>query len=245
MADFEKLVNVQANLQQMKSKSRYTDIGDGETKLFRFLPPLAGSNNTVFYLVQLHWKLKDQDGNNIALADLSVHGNEETGTDDYLTRLANFLQESNNKLYQKIGADIKSTGRYYAQGFEGTILKPGEIEFAQKPTLLSLPKTPSKDILNIMDTQINLGEPPMTDAERGQAVVITRIGTGRSTKYTPQRHGKETNLDEIVPGWRDKAFDDVYGTLGLKIYTPEMQKKIARVSYPDLDWEMLEKEYDL
>ena len=239
-------VNVKANLEAFSNKSRFEDVKDGETKIFR-LAPSVREDGLLFYRVFQHWNLKDQDDNSIAVANLGVHGNEETGTKDYIEELSDVLLKHGNQMEQKIGKDLKGNNRYHAMGWKGKPGEDGASEFTFIPELkfLSVPKTAAQQTIEIIKKQQYLNEPTLDDSEKGQAVLVTRTGTGFATKYMSERSGQIVALDEIVPGWQDQLIKNLYDELNLKIYTRAVQKQLAQMPYPDLDWEKLEQEYGL
>lgn len=237
-------VNIKANLQTLKSNSRFRDVGEGETVIFRFAPSVDPKNGLIFYRTMNHYRFKDQDGRGLALADLREHGNTETGYDDYITKLSNVLKEHGDETEKKIGKDIEGSNRYYAQGFEAVRMSDGTFKY-ESNRLLSVPKTAAEAVLKVMERQAMLGELPFTDVNEGQTILISRDGKGRNTKYSAERSGQKVPLDEIVPDWKTQLHKDVIEALILKVYTPAMQKQIAQLSYPKLDWERLEQEFGL
>lgn len=236
-------VNVKANLDAMTGDSRFTDVGEGETKIFRFAPSVVESG-LIFYRTFNHYKLKNEDGRGVALADLGVHGTEETGTEDYIMRLSEVLQNSDNAGYAKIGKAIRGNQRFYAQGWEGFRSEDGTIKYS-KIKLLALPKTAADAVLKIFKNQEMMNRPTGCDPDGGQAILVSREGTGFNTKYSADRSGIEESLDATIPGWKDQLFDDVLKAVKLNVYTVEEQKKIAQLTYPELDWEKLESEHGL
>lgn len=245
MADTFK-INVKANLDAMASDSKFVDVADGEDKVFRFAPPVA-ENGLIFYKTFNHYKLKnpDEKDRGIALADLRFHGTDETGREDYIARLSEVLEKHRTSATEKkIGKDIRGNRRYYAQGWEGTRMDDGTFKWS-RCKLLSLPKTAAEKVMKILKNQQTMGEVSAVDPDEGQALIVSREGTGFNTKYAADRSGVKVSLDEIIPDWRKQLYQDVYAALDLKIYPPEEQKKVARFTYPDLDWDKLESEYDL
>jgi hypothetical protein len=238
-------VNISANLEAMSSDSKFSDVKEGEIKIWRFAPPVR-EDGLIFYMAFNHYKLKnpDEPDRTIALADLEYHGTPETGTEDYLARLAKVLLDSNKESEKKIGRDIKGNRRYYAQAWEGTPVSENKFKWS-KLKLASLPKTGAQEVLKILKNQQKLNQPLATDVEKGQSILVSREGTGFNTKYSAERSGVQENLNEIRPDWEDELYDDVYAVLDLRIYTPEEQKRIAQFTFPDLDWEKLEREHGL
>jgi hypothetical protein len=53
------------------------------------------------------------------------------------------------------------------------------------------------------------------------------------------------DLNIAVPDFQEKLIEDVLDAINLKIYTRDMQKQIVRLSFPELDWDMLEGELGL
>ena len=237
-------VNVKANLDAMSGSSQFVDVKEGATVIFRLAPPVR-EDGVLFYPVRQHWKFKDQDGHSIALANLGMHGNDETGTEDYIEELSKVLLAHGTETEKTIGKGIKGNTGYRAQGFEGKPIGGGKQKFDQKIKFLSTCKTVAEAAVQIIRTQQNLEEPTLDDPEGGQALLITRTGTGFNTKYQTERSGRVMDLNEIVPGWQDKLVEDIYDELSLKIYTRDMQKQIAQITYPELPWDKLEHEFGL
>ena len=235
-------VNVKAHLDAMSSDSRFTDVGEGETKIFRFGPPVT-DDGLIFYRTRNHYKLKTEE-RGIALADLQFHGTEETGNEDYIAQLSEVLLTHGTDAEKKIGKDIKGNNRYYGQGWEATPMEDGSFKYS-KCRLMSIPKTAAEAVLKIFKNQAMMNQAAATDPEKGQAILISREGTGFNTRYSAERSGDIQSLDEIIPGWQDQLFDDVYEAIMLNVYPPDEQKKIAQFTYPELDWDKLESEFGL
>lgn len=236
-------LNIQANLDAMTSNSRFLDIGENETKVFRFAPPVVESG-LIFYRTFNHYKLKNEEGRGIALADLRHHGTDETGREDYIAELSEALQAHGDDGMAKIGKAIKGNNRYYAQGWELYPQQEGGFKYGRL-VLMSLPKTAAEGVMRIFKNQELMSQPNATDPESGQAILVTREGTGFNTKYSAERSGDQVSLADVVPDWEKRLYADVYDALKLNVYTREEQKKIAQITYPELDWDMLEKEYSL
>ena len=237
-------VNVKANIENMSGKGKFRKPGVDKTMIFR-LAPAVTEDGVIFYRAFNHWKLQDQDGNNIALADLGIHGNDETGRQDYVMEFAKALMGTSSKMLKEIGDKVKGNNIYHAQGFEVTKQEDGTFKYDQELSFLSIPVTPSNMIIDIIKRQQFMNEPDLTDADAGQPVLISRTGKGFDTRYSADRSSQVTPLEEMVPGYRDKLVVDVYDALGLKVYTRDVQKQIVRMSYPELDWDMLEGEMGL
>ena len=240
-------LNVKAQIDNMKSKGFFRKPAEESTMLFRIAPPVVEDPAIVFYRVRQHWGLVDEEGNNIALADLAVHGTDETGREDYVDEVAKaFLKlKGKNKMLYSIGDDLKGNNIYHAQGWEVFKQEDGTFKYDQELSFLSIPITASKAITAITERQAFMNEPTLDDAEKGQPVLLSRTGKGFDTEYSAERSGQVLPLDEAVPGWMEKLKDDVLDACNLKIYNREQQKMFVRLSYPDLDWDALEEEYGL
>lgn len=237
-------LNVKANIANMATKSRFRKPGPDSTMIYRLAPSVT-ADGIIFYRVRQAWKLEDEDGNSIALADLSVHGTEETGREDYVAEFSAAMMATDSKMLKKIGTDVRANNIFHAQGFEVFKTEGGDLKYEQSLSLLSVPKTAAESIMKIADRQRFMNEPTLDEAEAGQPFLLTRTGKGFDTVYSAERSGQVVDLNEVVPGFQDKLLEDVLGSVKLKIYTRDQQKNIVRISYPDLDWDRLEGELGL
>lgn len=237
-------LNVKANIANMSAKSKFRKPSPDSIMIYRLAPSVT-EDGIIFYRVRQAWKLQDQDGNNIALADLAVHGNDKTGREDYVMEFSKVLMAADSKMLQDIGTAVRANNIFHAQGFEVEKQTDGSLKYEQNLSLLSIPKTAAEAILEIVQRQQFMNEPTLEDIEGGQPVLLTRTGKGFDTKYSAERSGQVLDLNIAVPGFQDKLEEDVLGSVNLKIYTREMQKQIVRMSYPDLDWDKLEGEMGL
>lgn len=243
--EFFKL-NVKAQIKDMGNKGMFRKPGEDQTMAYRIAPPVNADMKIVFHRVKQHWGLQDADGNNIAVANLGVHGTDETGREDYIEKVSKAFKGSKSKMLNDIGDNLRGNNIYHAQGFEVIKQDDGSFKYEQELSFLSVPVTASTDITeNILQKQEFMNSPLATDPEKGQPVLLTRTGKGFKTKYSAAQSGLVESLDDVVPGWLEKLKDDVLDACNLKIYMPEKQREIVRTSYPDLDWESLEDEYEL
>lgn len=237
-------VNVKANLDAMVGKSRFVDVKGGKTVIFRLTPPTDDSG-IIFYPVLQHWKLKDLEGNGTALANLGMHGNDETGRQDYIEELSEVLRSFEDEKVQDIGDLIKGNVRYWAQGSEGKLSSAG-VKYSNKVQLLAVPKTVATLTINIIQNQEEMHEPTLVDPEQGLPIIVKGTGTGLKTRYSVDRGSQPVPLADIFGAdWESKTEKNIYDALNLKIHTREVQKQLAQFTYPGLDWELLEKEYGL
>jgi hypothetical protein len=236
---------VDAALKALRGPGRFLKFADNETKIFRFTPMLPGAVSPFYKTVNQH-KFKDQDGRQIALSNLAEHGTTETGRSDYIADLAAVLAESNDKEEIRVGLLItdQTNQKFYAQGYEK---QPDGTWFG--PAFLSLPFTGATDVLTTFRELETLGEPDALDVEQGQAIMVSSITPAGAPsiqrKYRSSRTGQKMPLSAIDPSWESRQFKDVYEALQLKVYTRDMQKAIAKITYPGLDWDRLEAEYNL
>jgi len=240
-------VNLDSNLSELTSDQLIIDVKAETTRTVRLLPPVEDSGHA-FVTSANHFKLKDEEGDNRALACLAIHGNEETGTECWLCKLVEVARqdmltpEEKTLVLGKGGLDngIQQSKRFYAQVLEREDTSDGPVY--RGPKLLSLPKTASGECLEAMRVQQRKRRAIATDPEKGQDIDISRTGTGRKTKYRVDLTGDVASLDDIFPGWQDKMLSSVIDALRLKVFAPDIQKQFAMRTFGDLlDWKKLEE----
>jgi len=236
-------VNIKGNISNLSSDSKFVDIPENDSVLFRPAPPVR-DDGMLFYPVVNHYKLKDAEGRGTALADLEAHGNDETGYVDYIARLSKALLESGGDDLKKIGKDLKASRRFYWQGWKAVKGADGTFQY-ERCRLMAVPKTCATDIMQAFKSMDEFGEAPGCDPVGGQLVRISRSGSGFNTKYRAERSGLVTSLDDIIPDWKTQLFEDIYDALKLNIVSPDEQKKLAQLTYPNLPWKELEEKHGL
>jgi len=243
-------INVDANMEMLASGQKYTKLKDGETIVWRMAPPMYEDGDYagfIFWPVFKHFRLKNpaDPQRGYATGDLKWHGNDEIGYEDYIMELAQVLLKHGNDAEKKIGDTIKGNQLNHAQGW--VCGNKGKGKWS-KLRYLPLSKTATADVMGLVKTQDDMDEPCLSDPDEGQAMILTRTGSGFQTKYNPQRTGKIEKLDDIIPDWRDqmhKTREELMSQMELNIHSREEQKKIAKISYPELDWDKLAAEHKL
>lgn len=235
-------VNVKKNIEAVGGGKRFVDVKPDTTLIFRFAPPVR-EDGVFLYPAFNHYRFKDQDGNKTALADLALHGNDETGRVDYIAALARVLEElaveKKDEKLAEIADNISGNTRVYMQGWVGERTDDG-LKFDPAIKLAAFTEATSKRIARIAEKNELMGEAHFTDPEGGQAILVSRTGSGRNdTRYTEERSGQIAALDDIIPGWQSTLIEDVYDALMLNVMTRAAQREIAKISYPQLDWEYL------
>jgi hypothetical protein len=259
-------VNVKKSIASVSGRGLFNKLGENETKIVRFAPAVVPTGTPddvqgeIFYKTiqfygnqRMGLQLIDQDGNGIALADLREHGTAETGTDDYIARFRAVLEEHGDEEEQRIAKALKPAESHYAQSWEAVPMGKGKYDY-QPMQLLRLPMTGAKAVNAIFEKNHLMNEDQFTDPVGGQALLVTREDSGRTT-YSAERTGLIVSLDDAVPGWdsprKQGGFGifqepkEVYEALRLKLYDPDMQKEILKISYKGLDWDRLEAKYGL
>ena len=233
--------NIQANLANLTSEKIFVDPKPDATTIVRFLPPLE--DGIIFHVALNHYNFKDQEGNNLAMACLERHGTEETGNVCYVDQVLE-VAEGGDTYMRSLAANKgghPARPRYYAQVAIGELQQNKTVTYIG-PKLMGLAATAANGVIDILKNQQSMGEDIATSADVGQAIYIHRKGAGLQTRYSVERSGNKTKLDEIFPKWESKYIHDVYSKLRLKVYSPEMQKEIVRTTHGDkLDWDLLEK----
>jgi hypothetical protein len=231
-------LNLKANMDSTKGDNLFLNIKPDTTIRVRFLPP-ANPDGTLFFVTNQHFKLKNEEGRGIALADLEFHGDEKTGTADYISELYAVLAEADDDSIKKIADDIKLSKRWNAQ----VLVAEKDPETGQwdyyGPKILGLSKTTAEAVTQILSNQDMVGDDYFCDADNGQDLLITRTGSGFKTEYSVDRTGMKMSLDTIFPEWSTKFISDIPKVLNLNIWTREDQKAAAQRSFPQLDWEAL------
>jgi hypothetical protein len=89
------------------------------------------------------------------------------------------------------------------------------------------------------------GEPSPFDIDSGFNIMIKH--TKDSPWYAAQRAGSPISLDEILPaGWEKKYIEDMARIVNVTILEYEEQKKAVQRTYAnELDWELLQSEFNL
>lgn len=231
--------NLKANLDSAKVDKLFIDVPKESSILVRPLPANK-VNGEIWHMVANHYKLKDEKEKDrgIAIADLSVHGTDETGRKDYINELVAVLEKFGDSNEKKIAESIKSSSRWYMQ-----VLLVEKTDSGLKytgPKLLSVPRTGVNAVNEIMKASDMSGEPDMTDADKGFNIMITRHKA--TPWYTAQRAGSPIALDDVVPTWVDTFIKDVDEKLNIKLFTYDQQREAVMRTFGDeLDFEALEK----
>lgn len=234
-------VNVKANVESTRSDSIFIDIKPDTTKRVRFLPPTT-ADGTLFTKIVNHFRLKTDDdpprGMAVACND---HFN---GEECYLCKLSKTLKKHGDKAERKIGDEIRASARFYAPVLEAEKDENGEWVYGSKVKLIGLPKTAVEEVNAILVQQDMVGDDFFCDVEKGQDVLITRTGTGFSTKYKISLTGIKADFNEIAPDVEPIA--DVVEACNLNMHDNESQREAAvRTFGDDLDWDALADQFNL
>ena len=235
--------NLKANLESTKLDKLFVDIPKESSMLFRFYNPSLESGE-IWFMVAQHFRLKTEEGRGMAIADLSVHGTEETGTIDYVSKLVDVLTKHGDKAELAIAKGLKTSYRWNAQVAVAEKQEDGTLTF-KGPKILGLPRTGATAVNEVAiaaDMAGEVGGP--FDVDRGFNILVTRHpGT---PWYTAQRAGSPVSLDEIIPKWEESFISDLEDKVGLKVLTYDEQKEAVMRTYAaELDWDLLQSEFDL
>lgn len=236
--------NVQANLNASKQGSKFVKVDENSTLRVRFLPT-THPEGLLTYTTTSHFKLKEEadDGGvkGMALACLNDHGEESC----YICDLIKGLNKSGDKAGMKIAKQLRGSTRYNYQVLVAEKQNDNTWKYG-KPCILGLPKGASEDLAQLLANMELMGQPDFADVNGGQDILISRTGTGLSTKYRIDRSGETVDLDEVYPKWDEDFMDDVWDALNLRVFTREAMQRAARFTFSELiDWETMADEYGL
>jgi hypothetical protein len=224
--------NRAANRNATRKKTVFWDLKPDTTTRVRVVPPLT-EDGLIFTKATNHYGVENEDGFNIAPACLNEHGDG----DCWLCRLVNYLFSTGDKGDENIAKRLKANGKWYIQGFVW------DGEKYDGPYLVGLSKTTADKVNDIFDQLEAVGDPDFCDPDEGRDLVITRTGSGFSTKYSVMPGSKIMALDDIVPGWEDKVFHDVIEKIDPRIMSNEDQRAaVVRTLGDSIDWETIDKE---
>ena len=253
MSEFK--INVKSAFSALDSDSKFIDLLPDQGTVIRLAPPVGwgtDEESPVIWMTHIHYGLKKDDGSTggLGLANLALHGNDETGRKDYIQDLATVLKGiKGSDTLNAIGKRIQGNKSFYGQGWSVKVLGKGKYEYLPgmggKCGLVRFAKTAADQMKQIAESQAQLGEEPFFHPREGQPIVVHKTGTGLQTKYRVERSGVVEDLEKQRPNWREEMHDDVLKAVGLNIVTRERQKELAQHSFPDLPWEKLEEEYGL
>lgn len=236
--------NVQANLNASKQGSKFVKVDENSTLRVRFLPTVH-PEGLLTYTTTSHFKLKEEadDGGvkGMALACLGEHGDEPC----YVCDLIKGLNKSGDKAAVKIAKQLRGSTRYNYQVLVAEKQNDNTWKYG-KPAILGLPKGASEDLAQLLANMELMGQPDFADANKGQDILISRTGTGLSTKYRIDRSGEAVDLDEVYPKWDDDFMDDMWDALNLRVFSRDAMKRAAKFTFSEeIDWETLADEYGL
>jgi hypothetical protein len=236
--------NVQANLNASKQGSKFVKVDENSTLRVRFLPT-THPEGLLTYTTTSHFKLKEEadDGGvkGMALACLSDHGDEPC----YICDLIKALNKTGDKAGAKIAKQLRGSTRYNYQVLVAEKQSDGTWKYG-KPVILGLPKGASEDLAQLLANMELMGQPDFADVNEGQDILISRSGTGLSTKYRIDRTGEKVDLDEVYPNWENDFMEDVWDALNLRVFTRDAMKRAAQFTYSEeVDWEQMADEFGL
>lgn len=236
-------LNMAKVLESTAGNSMFIDVPKDNEVRVRLLPPMDGSNGSIWFLTENHFRLKAEDGDKgIAIACNKRHGDGNC----LLCDVAKFLEDSDDKQEQKIGKGreaIAANRSWYAQVL--LISKEDGKFVAGPPKLLRLPKTGADAVNGILQSQERNDDGLSCMPEAAQDIIIKRQDTGvPMTKYTAMPTGKPTALEVYLPDWENKMLNNaqVWEKLDLKVFTNEEQAAAFARSYPLVDTAAMLKE---
>lgn len=238
--------NLKANIGSTKRDQLFVKIPVDSSMLFRFLHPYK-DDGIIWYHVAQHFSLAKEDTGTMAIADLTVHGTEETGTEDYINKLVDVLKRDFKGKENVIEKEIaKKLGTSYGWNAQVLVAEKGDdgVLAYSKPKILGLPRTGATSVNSVEQAADMAGEPGPFDVDNGFNIMITHHKD--TPWYVAQRAGAPKSLDEILPGWEDLYMTDLEEKVGLKILGYDEQREaVVRTYGNQLDFEMLQSEYKL
>lgn len=229
--------NVAANVKSAQVEKLFIDIPKESSMRFRFAPP-TDESGLIFYRAANHFKVKNEDGKNTALACLIEHGTEESGENCYLCKLAKYLFKYGDKAQKEIAKKINQSLQWYSQVFVAEKDDESGLWVYNGPYLLRLPMTGVERVNEIMANQAKNDEAFFCDVENGHDLEIKRHK--KTPWYSVDRVSNHGALDDIVPGWEDKLLTDIYGELRLNVVTYDEQRQaVIRMWGSELDFDEL------
>lgn len=221
--------SVLANRKATAKKTVFWDIKPDTTSRIRFLPPLNAAG-VLFTKTASHFGFVNADDVGIAPACRLEHVADEDTC--LLCDLVKFLYSTGDKGDEKIAKRIGAKPKWHAQAFcwDG-------MEYVG-PYLVGLSKTTAEALLDIMEQQEQTDMPFFCDPDEGTDIAITRKGAQLQTKYSVNVAGKPSALDDIVPGWQDKVFENVMEKIEPRILSNDDLLALAIANYGDaVDWD--------
>lgn len=204
----------------------------GNTTL-RVLPRFDGAS-TIFAKSVLHYTVKTKDlQRNIAPACLEEHGKG----DCYICKFTEWMKAQEDAVLQEIGDGLYPNNGLSVQAFvlDATKAWAG-------PYLVGIGAKLATEMSNLLVMANDNDIPYFCDPEMGEAVVVSRTGTGKfDTKYQLMQTGKRASLDTIIPDWEKRIFKDLWKKLDVKVLTAVEQKEALMRTFPDLPWKEITK----
>lgn len=225
-----------ANASVLAGEQKFIKMKEGESMMLRFLPA-PKEDGILFYPATNHYGLKNQDGKDLAIACLHQHGTKDTGKDCVICKVVKYLAD-NSDYDEEIYKRLTPSTRYYTQVLVANIVDK-KVRDWTAPKLIAWSKTAAGNIQTVFENQEKFGDPVGYDIDEGQALIVTRTGTGFATKYAAERTGKVVSLDEIRPTWGDEFMEDLYAEIGLNVATATQQMAYLRISIPTVDWDQV------
>jgi len=234
-----------ASQEMTKTPSLFFDMKEPGTYLMRILPRL--DNNPAIYIKSvLHYGFVDPDDpeRRIALGCLEHHGTDGTGDDCLLCKVAAWLCAQDDPTLNKMGAGYGSIGAVHVTYIQAWVKDLATTKW-HGPHLVKIaagPKGVAPKLSALLSMAENLNQPVFVDFDDGQAIGITREGTGRNTEWSVQSSGVFGSIDDIDPKWLDKVIKDVPAKLNVKVWSQEDQWDAVMRAYPGLPWDLIGKE---
>lgn len=228
-----------ANASVLAGDVKFLKMKDGESMMLRFLPA-PKEDGIIFYPTTNHYGLKNQDGKDVALACLHQHGGADSGKECLLCAVHKYLADNAEvlELDSETSKRLNPSTRYYTQVLVANIVDR-KVRDWTGPKLIAWSKTAAQNIQTVFENQEKFGTPVGYDIDKGQALIVTRTGSGFTTKYAAERTGDVLSLDTIRPTWTTEFMEDLYAEIGLNIATPVQQAAYLRISMPALDWDAI------
>lgn len=230
-----------ASADMTKRDSKYVNFKEPGTVMARLLPRFD-DNPAIFYKSVLHYKMKDPDDLDraIALGCLDHHDNSYC----YVCAVAAWLAGQENPAWAKMGTgfgSMEAVDQVYVQGWVHN-LESGKWE---GPKIFNIPCGP-KGIAPKLTRRLSQAEdqrrPSFVDLDKGETLALIREGMARKTEYDVQSTGEFMTMEQVDEHWNKKRFKDVAAELDIKVWDIAMQREVMELSHPQLPWAQIDAE---
>lgn len=226
-------VNRVANVNVTKKKTIFFNFKGDTTTRLRVVPPM-NEDGLIFTKATNHYNFKNEDDFGIAPACLCEHGDGSC----WICDLVNYLDSTGDTGDAKIAKQIKASSKWHVQAFVW------DGEKYDGPYLVGFSKGAADQVNTVFDQLDACESAYFCDPDEGFDLVVTRKGSSfTDTRYTVSPGNKATKLEDLVPGWGDKVWDDMIAKIDPRIMDAATMRQTTIRTFGDaLDWEAIDKE---